>query len=126
MTDSPMREMRASKALVGISRTTRLSKGQMALYELIVDANKRKFIISRERLKMVYLNEVQRSPDTWSYWKDREELSDGTSKPIGGYEPRPDWQTDMNMMCWFTNALGALIKKGYLTVIPKFNLSDTL
>lgn len=106
-----------NKSLCGINRTTRLTKGQLALYELILEANRDKFVISRQRLKTVYVNNVQRNKEYWNPWKER--VGD---KYRGGYEHRNEYVENINCMNWFTNALGALIKKGYLTVIPKFNL----
>lgn len=108
-----------NKVVVCISQTTKLTKGQLALYELILEANKNKFVISKERLKMIYINSVQRSMEYWNPWKEK--IGDQWK---GGYEQRSEWQLDINCLAWFTMALGSLIKKGYLTVIPKFNLKD--
>lgn len=109
---------------IAVSKCVKLTKGQLALYETLDEAYQKKQIITRAVIENLYQNFVEKSLDTYNPWKEQFKQKDGTTSYRGGYQPKNDWQRKQSALMWFTLSLGALIRKGYLTAIPKFNLSD--
>ena len=72
---------------------------------------------SNEELEIIYKEKVQR------YKSAKRGLWDSQEGWIE--EPRKyfDWEIDQMLQAWVLRALGALIKKGYLTVIPRISLN---
>ena len=95
-----------------------LNDGQKMLLRLICDKYKNGRTITHDDILNIYQQYVQRythSPvRTYDFgtqsWKYKE-------------VPFSDWYVEELARSWLLRALGALIKKGYLTVIPRIDLS---
>lgn len=99
----------------------KINTGQEALFLLICKKLKRKEIIQREEIKKIYTSVVQKSKYTSEYCWDREK---------GGwrYQPRKyqEWEIENLVTSWLLRALGSLIKKGYLAVVPRIEFSNQI
>ena len=95
-----------------------LNDGQKMLLRLICDKYKNGRTITHDDILNIYQQYVQRythsSVRTYDFgtqsWKYKE-------------VPFSDWYVEELARSWLLRALGALIKKGYLTVIPRIDLS---
>ncbi len=109
------------KIFNGNNGMPKINTGQEALFLLISKKLKEKQIIQYEETKQIYTSTVQRSEyTTESSWDN-----------IRGewvYEPRKyqEWEIEILVYSWLLRALGALIKKGYLAVIPRIELSNKI
>jgi hypothetical protein len=105
--------------LSGFIKRPKLSDGQKALYKLFCDALEGK--IDRVTKPMVF--------DIYKGIAIGESSVGGYSTHKGEWvpsrdEPWEEWQWNRNFINWFKNALGALICKGYCTVIPVIDFRD--
>lgn len=94
-----------------------LNDGQRALLRLVTEKYQNGGIVQYEELEIIYKEKVQR------YKSAKRGLWDSQEGWIE--EPRKyfDWEIDQMLQAWVLRALGALIKKGYLTVIPRISLN---
>jgi len=98
-----------------------INTGQQALFLLICKKLKQKTTVEYEEIKNIYTTTVQRSEYTSEdYWDREKDKWNWTSRK---YE---DWEIDNLMSSWLLRALGALIKKGYLLVIPRIEFTKQL
>ena len=98
-----------------------INTGQEALFLLVCKKLKEKQIIQHEEIKEIYTSMVQRYEYTNEhYWN--QEKGEWSDRPRKYYE----WEIDNLITSWLLRALGALIKKGYLTVIPRIKFPNQL
>jgi len=97
-----------------------INDGQKALMVLISKKYKTSEQIDYNELKEIYEKKVQRSKKYYEYYHTYDEKE---KKWIGGYVIYEKWRVELMVTSWVLRAIGALVKKGYLTVIPKINLS---
>ena len=90
-----------------------INDGQKALMILISKKYEKKEQIEYEELEKIYQKKVQRNKK-YHYWTYKNECI---------YEDYLDYQMTQLVTSWVLRAIGALVKKGYLTVIPKINLT---
>jgi len=91
----------------------KINKGQEALYLLICKKIKAKKKVEYDELMEIYKSSVQMSEYTSDNYWDNE-------KGDWGYKTRlhTDFEINYLMQSWLLRALGSLIKKGYLMVLP--------
>ena len=92
----------------------RLTKGQLALYELFYKATEDERIIKKQELFEIYKRVAEGKSYDWTYKGDQK---------VWYWRPWDDWQWNLNFFSWFTYNLGALLKKGCLRVVPAIDLS---
>lgn len=109
------------KIFNGDSGMPGINTGQEALFLLVCKALEEKRIIQYKECEHIYKTTVMVSEFGWSdFWdSDEQEWKDKQYK-------RTDWEIKQLADSWLLRALGALIKKGYLTVIPRIELSKSL
>ncbi|MCK5609329.1 hypothetical protein KAR91_46075, partial [Candidatus Pacearchaeota archaeon] len=78
-----------------------------------------KAIVQYKEVEGIYLNTVQVSQYTYgSYWDNAAQSWESKRRL---YE---DWEVKVLVNAWLLRALGTLIKKGYLTVLPRIQFSE--
>ena len=97
-----------------------INDGQKALMILISKKYEKAEQIEYEELEKIYHEKVQRNKKYWSYYHTYDEQE---KRWYAGYEEYEKWQLDILVTSWVLRSIGTLVKKGYLTVIPKINLS---
>lgn len=98
-----------------------LNTGQKALFLLVCDALEQKRAIQFKECKYIYKMAVQKSDFSSWYYLDEE-----TQKYVQVKRKYSDNEVDNKCNGWLLRTLGSLIKKGYLTVIPRIELKKTL
>jgi hypothetical protein len=93
-----------------------INDGQKALLRLICEKYKNNEPLQKEEAKQIYIEKVKRKIGiTYTYRL-------GDSPWETKTYPYKDWELDQLTISWMLRALGALIQKGYLTVIPRIQL----
>jgi len=102
--------------LVPCKRIPKLSIGQLKIYTLFCQSIKEERVVNREELFQIYKKHVGRGDSEVHVRKG----------DVIVWEDRPwcDWEWNRNFETWFVYALGALLKKGYLRVMPAIDLSE--
>jgi len=100
------------------SKLKGVNDGQRALLILICKKLKDGQHVQHDELITIYKTKVQREQRCWTPYYDHEKEKWGHR-----YEDYTDYQIESNAQNWLLRALGALIKKGYLTVLPRIDFS---
>ena len=103
--------------LFGNGELPRLNGGQEVLFHLVCEAIWENKKVDYDDLMDVYQFEVQRSGNKSTLCWD-----EASGKHVWRSSPYADWELEQLMQSWLLRALGALIKKGYLTVVPRMEL----
>jgi hypothetical protein len=104
--------------LFGDGDLPKINKGQEALFCLVSRKLKEQKKVEYDELMEIYLYNVQMcSLRSEAVWDSK------TGKY--SYEGRPyrDFEIEQMMQSWLLRALGTLIKKGYLMVIPRMEFT---
>ena len=106
---------------LALSKPKPLSSGQQELYKLLCDTlNGKTEKVARPDIINIYNKTVRRSEKRY---EDYHKYDHENKRWIGSYVEYEDWRIEMYAEMWFIRALGALIRKGYITVIPLIDLS---
>lgn len=102
-----------------ITKPPKLRSGQLALYVLFCNSVKEKRVLQRKEIFDLYKEYVaEGQSDKYVY------TGDGTNKGVWEVTDWDEWEWKRNFEQWFVYTLGALLKKGYLRVVPAINLSE--
>jgi hypothetical protein len=98
-------------------KKNKINNGQIMLYQLVCEKIKTKQTIQYQEIEDIYINHVQRSKSGACLVWDKE-------KKHYTWEKRNYDEADIQRLAesWVLRAIGTLIKKGYLTVVPVMNL----
>lgn len=96
-----------------------INDGQKELLNLICLKYQNNQSINKEEIVNIYRLKVQRQKERWDNYYEYDRQND---KWRGAYVPYSSWHIEDLATSWLLRALGALMKKGYLTVIPRINL----
>lgn len=99
----------------------KINGGQQALFLLVCKCLKHSRKVEYEEIMGIYTSVVQRSCNKSDGYWDKEKNCWGWNSRR--YDP---WEIDILAQSWLLRALGALIKKGYLTVVPCIEFSKVL
>ena len=94
----------------------KLRSGQQELYNLFCKSIKEKYIIKKQEIFEIYKNQVAVGT---SYVA--RQGNDGNTIYVDAEWSEWEWGRNFNQ--WFTHSLGALLKKGYLKIVPAIDLS---
>ena len=97
----------------------KLRPAQAELYELIIDACTEKKQLDMNKSFEVYKKHA--AGKGWCYYAKHDDIN---HQWIGAEKVWSDWHWKLNFRNWLLRALGALICKGYLTVLPAINFND--
>lgn len=106
-----------------------LSTGQELLLKLFLNYYQTEKVIPKKEIFDIYKNKVAIGYTTYSY-KQKDENGDVVlskyGHPVYTYVDRPwsEWTWSNYFEAWFLRNLGALLKKGYLKIVPAFELVD--
>ena len=92
-----------------------INEGQKALMVLVSIKYQSYEHIEYEELRTIYQKKVQRNKHSTYWTRDGWKTVDYA-----------DWEIYNLTTSWVLRAIGTLVKKGYLTVIPKINFSKQL
>ena len=91
----------------------KINTGQEALFLLVCKKLKQQQIVHHDEAMEIYLSVVQMSEYTgWNCWDNDSGKWEWKSRL------KNEWEIEGCFQAWLLRALGTLIKKGYLTVIP--------
>jgi len=108
-----------NNTLAGFIKRPKLSTSQKELYKLFCDSLEGKIDrITKPMVFEIYKKIAIGESDIGGY-----STYDGKWVPSRD-EPWAEWKWERNFLMWFKNALGALICKGYCTVIPVIDFRD--
>jgi hypothetical protein len=107
-----------------IQKNTRLSKGQRNLYILVCEKIKTDQILLFKEAKDIYVKFVNAHvvngvPYHYYYWVP---IPNEPGHYTSELRPMTEDEINFTSLKWLTMALGALILKGYLTVMPAVDL----
>jgi len=105
-----------TKDVLKINKIPKLRAGPMALYVLFFTATKEGRSLKRDEIFNVYKKHVARGKTDRPTWESP------TSNHVWRKVDWTEWEWDRNFECWFVYTLGALLKKGYLRVVPAVDL----
>ena len=109
------------KIFNGDNGMPKINTGQEGLFLLVCKALKEKRIVQYKEIKHIYQTVVQESEFTgFEYWDTEKQEYVWKSRKYS------DWEIDNLTNSWLLRALGSLIKKGYLAVIPRIELSKQI
>ena len=95
-----------------------INNGQKTLLRLICKKHNKRELIGRDEITKIYKEEVQRNKLFLNYYYDHDEKKYKTERI-----PYNEYQIEFYVTSWVLRALGALIRKGYLTVMPRIDFS---
>jgi hypothetical protein len=96
-----------------------VNDGQRELFGLICRRLKEKAIVQHREILFIYQTYVQESEYSSAGYFDEEQ-----DKWIENFRKYKDWEIEALCNAWLLRALGTLIKKGYLTVIPQIQFAE--
>jgi hypothetical protein len=104
---------------LSIRRRIKMTKGQQALYDLILDRIETGIPIELEDIQTLYVNTVCKDvrggiPYYLNPWYSE-------TNPVRSM-PMSEWHIKTNATQWLSMTLGVLILKGKLTVMPIINI----
>lgn len=99
-----------------------INDGQKALLRLISEKYQNGGIISKDEMTKIWNEKIRRHNKFWDYYGG--EYDTTLKRRTGAYRDYEDFQIDQLVTSWVLRALGALIQKGYLTVIPRMQFSS--
>jgi len=108
-----------SQSIINSTQTplNSLTKGQERLMLKVFQAFKNKSKINLDEIIDIYKNFVMRSP----YLYDGDFLNYNGEKVL-----KDEWRIETNARSWCMNAIGSLVRKGFLTVVPNIDLSRAI
>lgn len=119
MTEALQNQLVKENNFVSLCQRQKLRKDQRKLYMLLCYRLKKKAQVTRNDIIYLYKKYVQRIPEKFTniYNHDKKEWETG-------YVLLKDYETQDRAMKWFISALGRLIVKGYLIVLPVINIKN--
>lgn len=109
-----MRESNLPQRLFNGNGLPKINSGQKALFLLICKKLNQREIIKYGEYEKIYFNEVkQYNQRGENYWDS--EINDWGWR----YRDYNDYEIEQMVKSWLLRALGTLIKKGYLIVLPR-------
>ena len=97
-----------------------LTKGQRSLLDLINEKTASGEVINMKECSKIYLKDVQRSTYTNDQTYNHE-----TKDWVMYRRKRVDYEIENSIIQWTVYALGALVKKGYVAIMPMIDFTKT-
>ena len=105
---------------VVIQKAPKLKPGPLALYILFCASVKERRVLKRNEIFAIYKNKV-----ACGVCSDYRYTGDMNNRQRVYYiRDWSEWEWKNNFEAWFTRTLGALLRKGYLRVVPAIDLSE--
>lgn len=113
------------KSEIAIINKTNLTDGQRCLYGVICEKLKSDTPIYAEEAVKMWLENVSRAnfingePHTYEYYGRYDDIQ---KKWVPCWRKLSDWEIKTRSITWLMAAIGALVLKGYLKIIPQLEI----
>jgi len=104
------------------TRIAKLTVPQRAIYSLLTDAVEKAYPITDSKLSELFLSCHKNK--AWNPWANRIEVEGEETTWQGGYRSLEEQEIRSRAKAWLKCAIGQLVIKGYLSVMPRFELSE--